>query len=61
MLTRTENQDSLAIQAAIDDAAATGLSYSTDTSTGPGYILFSHVADNGSGISGIEIYISDLC
>lgn len=55
------SDDSLAIQAAMDDAAATGLKWSDDTSNGPGYINFVHVADNGSGIRGIEIYNRNLC
>lgn len=74
----------MAIQAAMDDAVATGLKWSDDTAVGPGYVLFceylfffeeevrgvkegelmngvAHVADNGSGIHGIEIYNRNLC
>jgi len=55
------SDDSLAIQAAIGAAVANGLKWSDDTTKGPGYILFSRVADNGSGIRGMEIYNRNLC
>jgi hypothetical protein len=54
------SNDSRAIQAAMD--AMVGKQIDLDVDAGSdGYIVFSHVADNGSGINGIEVYNSGGC
>ncbi|KAK3669497.1 hypothetical protein LTR78_010644 [Recurvomyces mirabilis] len=56
-----DSDDASAIQAAMDDAFASGLMWSDSTAQGPGYVVFTHVADNGSGVKGIQIFNNNLC
>ena len=45
----------------MDDAAANRLMFSYDNTNSDGYVLFARVADNGSGMDGLEIYNKNLC
>lgn len=52
-------ESSRAIQAAMQAAHDNGLSYSDDELIGPGFLEFAHVADNGGGIAGVDVFTKD--
>lgn len=52
-------ESSRAIQAAMQAAHDNGLSYNDDEQIGPGFLEFAHVADNGGGIAGIDVFTKD--
>lgn len=54
------SDDSRAVQAAMDALVGRSIDLNADIDS-DGYVQFVHVADNGSGINGIEIYNSGSC